>query len=612
MKSHAAVDFESTFFPKRKIGLRTMGVDQYLWHPEVEIYLCSIHTQWGEFVGHPAEFNWSEIADLDWVSHNAGFDRRVWRRFLHDHPDQACFSPKTWHCTANMTSWMGLPRDLKGAVSAVFNVDISKDARKKMENKTARELQQGPDWTYILEYAARDALWCYKLWEECHEKWPSQEREISEMTMQQCLRGLPVDEEYVDWALSRLERVCWETKKVLPWANGTSEEAAVLSPIALAEECRKIGVTPPVSLAEDNPACQKWERENINISWVQAMRRYRKANLLKTKFLSMKTRISPATGRIDFSQKYCGAHTKRTSGGDNSASSKGFNVQGFQRDPFACVELAEGQKVRELPLQDQVDMRRAIHAEKDGEIIVADLAQIEPRTLAWVTDDRAKIKLINQGMSVYQVHAVQTLGWKGGTLKKEDSHKYALCKMRVLGLSYGCGWVRFVDYCWSQFGHLITPRESKMQVNDFRRKERKIVAFWNKLGVQLENAIGGDLVIELPTWNNMVYRNVKKVEGQLSATLATGRVNRLWGSLLCENVIQAIARDVFYEKLVKIERGGVPTLFAVHDEGITDQIHKSQAQEALEFVYEVMREECSWMPGIALDTEAFTTPFYKK
>jgi hypothetical protein len=50
MRLHAAVDFETTFFPKRKIGLRTMGVDEYLWHPEVDIYLVAIHTAEGSYV----------------------------------------------------------------------------------------------------------------------------------------------------------------------------------------------------------------------------------------------------------------------------------------------------------------------------------------------------------------------------------------------------------------------------------------------------------------------------------------------------------------------------------------------------------------------------------
>jgi hypothetical protein len=610
MKPFAAVDFESTFFPKRKIGLKTMGVDQYLFHEETDIYLASVHTAEGSAVCHPAEFEWEQISHLDWVSHNAGFDRRVWRRLCAVRPELKKLTPKNWHCTANMSCWYGNPRDLKGAVLAFFNEDISKDARKKMENKTYLELRNGPDWPAILEYADRDAYWCYRLWEEGADGWPEQEHRISELTMQQVMRGLPVDEEYLESSIKRLDRACWEAKKHLPWANGTSEEAAVLSPIALAEECRKIGIKPPISMAEDDVACQLWEEENSHIYWVKFMRRYRKANLLKTKLTAMKNRISPVHGRIDFSQKYCGAHTKRASG------DQGFNVQGFQRDALACVDLLPGQSVKDLPNKDKVDMRRVIRA-NEGQLIVADLAQIEPRTLAWVVNDREKIKLINQGMSVYQVHAVQTLGWTGGTLKKEDPDKYALCKMRVLGLSYGCGHAKFVNYCWTQFGHMITPRESKKQVNDFRQKEKLIVKFWNKLENQLADAVGGDFAIDLPSWNSVNYRNVTKEMGKFhkmetTAILATGRKNRLWGSLICENVIQSISRDAFYEKLLAIEDGGLNTLFAVHDEGIVDEVSAKESKEALQFVYEMMRAPCEWMPGIALDTEAFLTPYYKK
>jgi hypothetical protein len=588
MNGHVAIDFETTFLPKKKIGLRSMGVDQYLRHPEVEIYLVAVHAEEGSFVGHPDDFDWKSISDRVWVSHNAGYDKRVWRRYVELHPELKDIKPEEWNCTANLSCWMGYPRDLKGSCLAIFNEDVSKDARKKMENKTARELKQGPDWKEILDYAERDAFWCWRIWNECSSKWPDIERRISLMTIEQCMRGLPADKDYIEASIKQLDRVCWDAKKQLPWANGKSEEKAVLSAIAVAEECRKLGIKPPRSLAEDCVDCQRWEAEHPEIPWVKEMRRYRKANLLMTKFQTMRDRIRP-DGRIDFSQKYCGAHTKRTSG------DQGFNVQGFQRDPF-----------------ESVDMRRAIHSMRGGNLVIADLAQIEPRTLAWIVGDTRKMEMINKGISVYQVHAMQTLNWGGKDLKKEDSKLYAMCKMRVLGLSYGCGAERFVDYCWTQYGHKITPRDSTIQVNDFRRKERLIVNFWNQMAKRLEESVGQDLEIDLPSWNQMRYRDVRKVNGQISATLATGRVNRIWGSLAVENIVQATARDCFYEKLLQIENAGIPTLFAVHDEVITDEIPEDQSKDALEIVAEIMRSECEWMPGVALDSESQLSPFYLK
>jgi hypothetical protein len=247
-----------------------------------------------------------------------------------------------------------------------------------------------------------------------------------------------------------------------------------------------------------------------------------------------------------------------------------------------------------------------------GRIVIADLAQIEPRTLAWLIEDKPKMAMINQGISVYQVHAIQTLNWRGTNLKKEDPNLYAMCKMRVLGLSYGCGAERFVDYCWNQYGHRIELRDAKVQVNDFRRKERLIVNFWNRIQNRLETSVGQDLEIALPSWNSMRYRDVRRANGQLTATLATGRINRMWGSLGVENIVQATARDCFYEKLLKIEDAGIPTLFAVHDEVVTDEIPIDQADDALATVSEIMRQECDWMPGVALDSEASLSPFYLK
>lgn len=609
--SHVAVDFETFYSSKRKISLRTMGVDEYLWHPEVEVYFVSIRTSEGYFDGHPSEFDWSQIDGLDWVSHNAAFDARVYRRLCADYPKLKKIKPRRWHCTANLVSWLGCKRDLKSSVMALFGADVDKDARKVMDGRTYQELRNGPHWGEIVEYANRDALWCYRLWEDFSSQWPEIERKISDMTTQQCLRGLPADKEYIDWAIGRLDRCCFDAKRRLPWANGTSEEKAVLSPIAVAEECRKLGITPPRSLAEDSDSCQLWELEHPDIPWVKAMRRYRKANLLRTKFEKMSSRIRKHDGRLDFSQKYCGTHTKRNSG------DAGFNVHGFQRDAFACVDLEEGQDLRSIKDEDKVDMRRAICARPGARIAVADLAQIEPRALAWLVNDHAKLELIRQGLSVYHIHAVQTLGWpEEDDLKKKDPNKYLMCKMRVLGLSYGCGAERYVGYCWNTYGYRMSRRDAKTQVQDFRKKERLIVKLWDRLQAKLETSVGDDLVIELPSWNAQSYKDIKMVKGprrnEYTATLAGGRRNRLWGSLLCENVVQAIARDCFYEKAVMLEDGGLPTLLPVHDEIVSDEFDESQSKEVLEFLTETMSAPCSWMPGLALGSEAKVSQHYFK
>ncbi len=481
-----------------------------------------------------------------------------------------------------------------------------------MENKTWEELRDGPDWKEIVEYAGRDSYWCRRLWEEFSPMWPDIEQRISEMTTAQVMRGLPCDKDYIDESIKKLERACWDARGKLPWCNGSSEaDEAVLSHVAVAEECKKLGISPPKSLAEDSDDCRMWEAEHPDIPWVQVMRRYRKANLLLSKFVKMRDRIRPFDGRIDFSQKYCGAHTKRASG------DAGFNVQGFQRDPLPIIDVPDGTDLDSIADEHKVDMRRAIHTMNGGVLPIADLAQIEPRTLAWMVNDRNKIELINKGISVYEIHARQTLGWEGGKLKDEDKKKYALCKMRVLGLSYGCGWNKFISYCLNEYGHIITPRESKMQVNDFRKKERLIKEFWDKMhAILIRSEDDGILEIDLPSWNTMRYRDIKSIvekgRKQYVVKLNTGRRNRVWGSLIVENIIQATARDCFYEKLLKLEDGGLPTLFAVHDEGIGDEVPMDQAKDALEFITEVMEAPCDWMPGIALGSEAQLSPFYLK
>ena len=87
-----------------------------------------------------------------------------------------------------------------------------------------------------------------------------------------------------------------------------------------------------------------------------------------------------------------------------------------------------------------------------------------------------------------------------------------------------------------------------------------------------------------------------------------GRWGFTWGSKIAENVIQAIARDVFCECLLRLEAAGLTSIFTVHDEVILEVDRSVTTHE----VQDIIKINPDWMPDVPLDSEAEESDYYKK
>jgi DNA polymerase len=72
-----------------------------------------------------------------------------------------------------------------------------------------------------------------------------------------------------------------------------------------------------------------------------------------------------------------------------------------------------------------------------------------------------------------------------------------------------------------------------------------------------------------------------------------------WGSRLCENVVQATARDVMSHAVVKLEHGGYPVVLRVHDEIASEiddpgQITEEQEQALIGSFESIMADLPAW------------------
>lgn len=629
MKNYA-IDFES--FYDKECSIKVQGVWGYLRHPKADIYLVSVVGDDGyEWVGHPRDFDWTLIEGHRWLAHNMQFDMAVVERCKELGYIPTSIEPGDWACTADLSAYHGLPRNLKGAVeSCLPGVAVSKDTRDAMAGKRWEDM---PDdfREEVSKYALHDSRCCLQIWQKLGPRWPHIEKVISQSTALMTWNGLPVNPVKIENAIATLKDQIWEAEGKIPW-HGTEK---TLSPKALAEECRKVGIEPPRSLAQDSEECAEWEdKYSAKYPWVDAMRTVRRCNALMKKFEAMRNRTRP-DGRMDAGLLYCGAHTLRDSG------SGGVNLQNMPKE-----EMFE------------TNMRECIEAPPGRTFVVSDLSQIEPRVIAWLAGDDDFIKLLATGLGPYEAHARSSMGWTGGELKKEDPSMYALAKARVLALGYGAGWEKFItmarnyvnDAAFANIFENHQPSEKERadfitylrsqerrrpgklakfhaseekdqwtainaycQVMDYRKSNKKITDFWERLDKTFRACIGKDCQIDLPSGRTMTYRAIQNLGSLSCKQVRNGSWTRtkIYGGLAAENITQSLARDVFMDCVYRILKAGHQVILRVHDE-VVIECDEDKAEQVLAEVTAIMHTAPTWFPSLPLASDGMISKVYKK
>jgi hypothetical protein len=626
---HIAIDFESFYSPQ--VSVKKMGVREYLDNPETEIYLVSANNGDGiDLACHPHEFNWELLHGRLVVSHNANFDAQVFNHLQHQGVISKYIHPIEWNCTANLCAYLGVPRALDGAAQVLFGASVTKDVRNGMRGKHWADLKPKHKEALFV-YSRQDAYWAYRIWDAHADKWPFVERQLSLLTLSSCAYGIALDKGLLHQQLDILELQKKEALKHIPWYP----DKPPLSRPAFDAVCETEGLTPPASVAMSSEECDAWmELHGDKYPWVGAMRDYRRANMLSAKIMRMLNRLRPQTGRMPYELKYFGAHTGRDSGSGK------INMQNFSREPICGIEL-----------------RQTIIAPANKKLVIADLKQIEARVLLHLVQDKTQLRLIAKGMSPYEAHARTSMGWKGtGDYKTENPRHYLLAKARVLALGYGAGWRKFnsmaylpaylgkeareifatpvseeqvagfIDYFskyekdpatlskWKKrTPELITEwTNAWLIVQDFRSKNSKIVAFWKLLDQGIRSAEGDDYKIPLPSGRVLKYREVKVSEehGVTAIICRQGKMVRqkLYGGMLTENVVSAIARDVLRDAALRLSAYGFKIILRVHDELVMEVPRETP----LFLIKELMAKCPPWLIGCPIDSSVEEAERYKK
>ncbi len=572
-----AIDFETYY--DADCTVKGLGPDAYCRHPKFDPYMVSLHGDGIDYVGPTQNAPWCDLpADVHFVAHNAAFDSTVFEAAQRTGHIPGDLTP-VWDCSANLGVYIQCPRNLKGFAEQMLGVKPDKTVRDKMKGKLPSDLDD-TELKSLIDYARHDAVYCHELWRLYEKYWPYHERILARHTMTSGQRGIYIDKPKLEAGIETLYEIKTKAGEKVPWAE---DEEPINSLKQLKIYCAKESIPPPTSTNQNDPECAEWEADyGDKHPVVAALRDWRKSNRLLRLFQTITTRLRD-DGTMPFGLKYFGATLTGRWAGDT-----GLNMQNLPRGESFGIDT------------------RSLFIPRPGKkFIVCDLAQIEPRVMAWLTNNTEMMDYVRKGEDLYTAHALSTMG-----LDKVDKQARQLAKIRVLGLGYGCGATRFKQIA-DNWGVTLSSDEAEHTVKDFRRTNPEITNYWKQREREFKSDMDSNHYHELPSGRTISYFNVLHKNNQWFASITRGATPRHWyGGKLAENVVQATARDIFAEHYYAIVRAGFEVLWTVHDEIIVE-VDEDDSKSRAE-IQNLMCRTPEWIKGCPVAAEAHETHAYTK
>jgi DNA polymerase len=227
-------------------------------------------------------------------------------------------------------------------------------------------------------------------------------------------------------------------------------------------------------------------------------------------------------------------------------------------------------------------------------LICSDFSAIEAVILAVLARESWRIEVFKTHGFIYETSASKITGIPLKEFidyrKKNGSHhplRNSIGKVAELASGYQGGL-----HAWEAFGakdHL-TETEIQSAIIKWRSESPSIIRFWKGLqkaaieavlaplrtqvyhGIKYQS-FGHVLACKLPSKRVLYYHAPKIEEGHLTYLTYRGssffRVPT-YGGKLCENVVQAVARDILVNSLLNLEDSGYPVVLHVHDEIVSE------------------------------------------
>lgn len=288
-------------------------------------------------------------------------------------------------------------------------------------------------------------------------------------------------------------------------------------------------------------------------------------------------------------------------------------------------------------------LRKCIHAAPGKRLLVADLSQIECRMVLWLGSqmpgsnggEAEALEVMRTGGDIYCYFGSLMYGYEIN--KKEHPLQRQIAKSAVLGLGFGMGAGRFMDYCLTS-GIRITAIEAESAVALYRNTFKGVVQLWRVVDKVMKSAVQNDgpdydadpefgciqypnglkrlpsiELVREPLFGHVALKSYSGLllkypdlswdaEGEGTYRDGNSRV-KVFGGKFVENIVQHLARCVLVDMLQEVDKT-YPVVMSTYDEIVCEiDDDEESARIATEFVVKIMTTEHPQFKGLPLGVE---------
>lgn len=569
---------------------------------------------------------------------NANFERVCLSRFLGKR-----LKPQGWYCTMIWSAYLGLPLSLE-KVGEVLKLDKQKMNEGKTliryfsipckptktngmrtRNLPHHDLEK---WSTFKEYNQRDVETEMAIKKKL-SAFPMPQSEWENYWIDQNIndRGILIDEVLVDSAI-KFDEILRD--KNMDIAIGLTGLENPNSPLQLKEWLNKKGLEIDSLAKKDVESALKNAegdiKEVLELRQELSKSSVRKYDAMK----NVKGKDNRARGLIQF---YGANRTGRYSG-------RLIQVQNLRRNNLKDLELARSlvknrdyetmEILYESPSDILSQLIRTAFIPKEGtRFIISDFSAIEARVLAWLAGEQWVLDAFENGEDIYCRTASRMFGVP---IEKHGINGHLRQKGKIATLA--CGYQGALGALKAMGGIEMGLSEDELQsiVDSWREANPNIVSLWWDIDSVVKRVVKtrskegyknlvisyekGILFIELPSKRRLAYPKAKIGTNRFGGESIVYEgivVGNKWdkiesyGGKFVENIVQAIARDILAEAMMRLEKKRFNIVMHIHDEVVIESDSSS-----VEEVNQIMSLVPSWAPGLILDADGFESEFYKK
>jgi DNA polymerase len=275
-------------------------------------------------------------------------------------------------------------------------------------------------------------------------------------------------------------------------------------------------------------------------------------------------------------------------------------------------------------------IRTAFVPKPGHRFFVADFSAIEARVIAWIAGEDWRQEVFAGGGDIYCASASQMFHVP---VEKHGVNGHLRQKGKIAELALGYGGSVGALKAMGALNMGVPEEELKPLVDAWRLANPNIVRLWWDVDRAASTCVrektttecrgikfiyqSGMMFVVLPSGRRLVYVKPRmgiNRYGNESVTFEGVGEQKKWlrlesyGPKFVENIIQATARDILAEAMLRLDAHGYKIVMHVHDEAVIE----APADTSLEDICDVMGQTPTWAKGLLLRADGYICDFYKK